>query len=113
MNTFKGIVQEGSKRARALGYPTANIKQDDRSISGVYAAIVRIDKAMYHAVAFADPARQLLEAHIFGVNESMYGRNMSIELMQKIRETVRFEDDEALRLAIEEDIAKVREYFNT
>lgn len=113
MNIYKGIVQEGSKRARTLGYPTANIKQDDPSVSGVYAAIVRIDKAMYHAAAFADPARQLLEAHIFGLSEPMYGRNMSIELVEKIRETAQFENDEALRLAIEGDIAKVREYFNT
>jgi len=111
MTIYKGMVQEGSKRARALGYPTVNITQDDPSVSGVYAAVVRIDKTIYHAVAFADPLRKLLEAHVFGLSEGVYGRQLSIELVEKIRETATFPDDVALKSAIEDDIAKAREYF--
>ncbi len=111
MNTFVGIVQKGAERARALGYPTVNIALDDADVSGVYAALVRIEKTMYHAAAFADPSRKLLEAHVFGLTEEMYGRQISVELKEKIRDAVEFSDDELLKAAIAGDIAKVREYF--
>ncbi|MDB5237972.1 MAG: riboflavin biosynthesis protein RibF [Candidatus Kaiserbacteria bacterium] len=112
MGTFSGIVIEGSKRARALGYPTVNIVLKEAGISGVYAAIVRIDKTIYHGAAFADPSRSLLEANVFGLTEEVYGRTVSIELKQKIRDSVRYERDELLKEAIRADVLAVREYFH-
>lgn len=112
MLTFTGIVIEGSKRARALGYPTVNIVFNEPDITGVYAAIVRIDKTLYHGAAFADPSRKLLEAYVFGLNEDVYGRTVSIELKHKIRDSVRYEDDDVLKEAIRSDVLGVREYFH-
>ena len=111
MNTYTGIVREGSKRAGLLGYPTVNIALTDADTSGVYAALVRIGNTIYHAVAFADPSRNLLEAHVFGFSEEMYGREVSIELVKKIRETLILENDDLLKQAIADDIAKVQKYF--
>lgn len=112
MSTYTGVVIEGSKRARALGYPTVNIAFTEESVSGVYAAIVRIDKTLYHGAAFADPSRSLLEAHVFGLSEEVYGRTVSIELKQKIRESKRYLNDDELKEAIRSDVAAVREYFH-
>jgi riboflavin kinase/FMN adenylyltransferase len=112
LGTFSGVVIEGSKRARALGYPTVNIVFNEPEIAGVYAAIIRIDKTIYHGAAFADPTRKLLEAYAFGLNEEVYGRTVSIELKHKIRDSKRYEDDEELKEAIAQDIENVREYFH-
>lgn len=111
MSTFNGIVQQGAKRGRGLGYPTINIPLEDATVTGVYAAIVRIDKTLYHAAAFADPSRKLLEAHLFGFAEEVYGRQATIELKDKIRDAQRFDDDDLLKKAIAEDVTQVRNYF--
>lgn len=112
MNVFSGIVQKGMRRGRELGYPTINIPLEDHTISGVYAAIVRIDKTLHHAAAFADPDRKLLEAHIFGLDEELYGRQVSIELKHKIRDGRIFENDELLKSSIAEDLSQVKNYFD-
>lgn len=105
-----GIVQEGSKRARALGYPTINIPLSDASVSGVFAARVSFLNGTTHAAAaFADPSRMILEAHLFDFSREMYGEEATIELVAKIRETQRFASDESLKTAIAEDVAAVKD----
>jgi len=111
MQSFTGVVAEGSRRATILGYPTINIRLDGAPEDGIYASVVRVDEAAHHAAAFVDSTRQLLEAHILDFSGVLYGREVSIELVHKIRETQYFDNDDALRDAIREDIAKVREYF--
>ena len=111
MEPFKGIVQRGAQRGSALGYPTINIELKATDVSGVYAALVRIDKTIHRAAAFADPSRHILEAYIFGISEMLYGREVTIELKHKIRETGKFENDELLKKAIAADITAIQEYF--
>jgi len=110
MHSFTGVVQRSSKRATALGYPTANIPLSDDS-SGVYAARIFVDDQVYRAAAFADPKREILEAHIVDFDGDLYNKEITVELVRKIRDTKQFEDDDAQREAIVDDVAKVREYF--
>ena len=112
MSIFKGVVQKGAQRGAALGYPTINIPLTDQEVSGVYAALVRIDKTLHHAAAFADQKRHILEAHIFGISDVLYGREVSIELKQKIRDTAVYENAELLKAAIAKDITEIQEYFD-
>lgn len=113
MQSFSGIVQRGSRRATALGYPTINLAVDNPELSGVYAARVTLPGGVVkEAAAFADPSRALLEAHVFGLSEELYGKEATIELHKKIREGRAFESDEALKAAIARDVADVREYFH-
>jgi riboflavin kinase/FMN adenylyltransferase len=107
---YSGTVEHGSKRAAALGYPTINIKLED-SVSGVYAAKVYADGKEYRAAAFADPSRKLLEAHLIDFSGDLYGRDATIELHEKLRDSKTFTDDDSLKAAIDDDVAKVREYF--
>lgn len=111
MKSFTGIVQKGSQRARLLGYPTINLELDDPSISGIFAATVQHNDEEFLAVAFADPSREVLEAHILDYDEDLYGKSATIDLLSKIRERASFESDEALKEAIARDVAAVREYF--
>lgn len=117
MHSYTGIVVRGKGRAKALGYPTANIALADDSVSGIYAARVKTEGAEYMAAAFADQKRKLLEAHILdypsegGSVSGGSGKSITMELCKKIREHGDFSNDEDLRAAIAEDIKNVREYF--
>lgn len=113
MQTFTGVVQKGRQRGRELGYPTINIALADTSVSGIFAAKVRAHTNTFFAAAFADPARGVLEAHLLDFDDELYGAEVTIELIHKIRETRRFPDDGALKAGIDDDIAKIREYFGT
>lgn len=111
MDTYTGIVEVGSQRAAALGYPTINILLADTDISGIYAALVKVGEEEYEAVAFADQRRKLLEAHILDFSKDLYGWNVKIHLLKKVRENKKFTDDRGLQEAIMDDIAAVRAHF--
>ena len=112
MNSYTGIVQKGPKRGTVLGYPTANIPLKDKNISGIYAARVLLEgEAPYTAAAYADQKRKLLEAHILDFSDSLYGVSITVELHKKIREVKAFPDDGALKAAIAQDIAEIRETY--
>lgn len=112
MKTFHGIVLKGKRRGHALGYPTLNIPLLDEGVAAVYAARVHVGGADPSlAAAFADPKRKILEAHLLDFDADLYGKEIRIDLVAKIRDSARFESDDALKAAIAGDIAKVREYF--
>jgi riboflavin kinase/FMN adenylyltransferase len=52
-----------------------------------------------------------VETHILGRRPRLYGAELSVRLLRKIRPTRRFPDREALADAIREDIRAAREYF--
>ncbi len=109
--TFTGMVQRGTGRASALGFPTVNISLANKNLSGIYAAKVTVDGREYIAAAYADQKRGLLEAYLFNFSGNLYGREISAELYKKIREDKNFTDDLSLREAIAADTRAVTEYF--
>ena len=111
MHSYKGIVQKGTKRAAELGFPTVNIPLESADISGIYAARVKAEGKELFAAAFADPERKVLEAYLFDFAGDLYGKEITVELFEKIRESELFSDDVALKKSVDNDIARVREYF--
>ncbi len=111
MNSFTGIVQKGARRGAALGFPTINIPLEDADVSGIYAALVKVGEEKYEAAAYADPRRKLLEAHLLDFSADLYGWNVTIELLKKIRGSKKFSDETALRAMIAGDIVAVRTHF--
>lgn len=111
MDIFTGIVQAGSKSAAALGYPTINIPLTDEGVSGIYAALVKVGDEEYEAVAYADQKKKLLEAHIFDFSKDLYGWNVKIRLLKRIREHRKFTSDTEQKEVIDGDIRAVRAYF--
>ena len=111
MHIFSGVVQKGTRRAAELGFPTVNIPLENAGVSGVYASRVKVGVQEYGAAAFADPERKVLEAYLLDFAGDLYGKEITIELHDKIRDPQRFFNDAALRTAIADDVTKVREYF--
>jgi riboflavin kinase/FMN adenylyltransferase len=108
---YRGVVQEGRKRGTQLGFPTINISSTDAQVSGIFAAIVLIAEQRYPAAVYADSSRHVLEAHLLDVSDDFYGKQIEIELLEKIRDDKLFTDENELKQAIADDVAKVRKYF--
>lgn len=107
---YRGIVQKSQQRGQKLGFPTINIPLDGEPVSGIFVAAVFVDGKEYLAAAYANSSRNILEAHILDFAADLYGKEVEIELLEKIRDDEKFADEAALKAAIAADVAKVREY---
>jgi len=108
MQVYRGIVQKGKRRGTALGFPTLNIPLAGAEVSGVYAAKVIVSGKEYQAAAFANPEQNVLEAHLLDFSGDLYGKNVEIELFERVRNSMSFSDDSVLRAVILDDIRRVR-----
>lgn len=114
-------VVTGSRLARTLGYPTANLKLKlhDLAFKGVFVTKVFVDDKCYPAVTNVgtrptlDGKNYFLEAHILDFTGDLYGKRMTVEFLQKIRDEVRFADIEALKKQIAQDVLTAKAYFNS
>lgn len=109
-----GTVIRGARFARVLGYPTANINPHHEVIppAGVYAVRVRIGKVVRGGVlnigkrpTFYAPRDKEpdIEAHIFDFKSRIYGKEIEVCFVRKIRDEKRFKDAAALVMQIKKD----------
>jgi riboflavin kinase/FMN adenylyltransferase len=116
---IEGIVVEGRRRGRELGFPTANLQTDNELIPphGVYATIATIDGVQYGAVTnigtrptFGETVATV-ETHILGDVGDLYGRTIRVAFVQRLRDERRFEDVDALRIQIDADRQRAERLF--
>ena len=119
--SMRGRVVQGEKLGRQLGYPTANIRMRRRRLpfTGIHAVRVRgVDPANAHR-AYAGVSslgfrptvggrEPLLEAHVFDFDGSLYGRELEVEFVAKIRDEEKFASLEALVQRMHLDAAEAR-----
>lgn len=113
----RGEVVHGMNRGgRLLGFPTANIKLEDELFprKGVYAIRVELDGKVLPGVAnigknptFGNDALSV-EAHLFDFSENIYGRNIRVHFIQRIRTERKFNGLEELKERIAIDIQLAR-----
>ncbi len=114
-----GVVQEGAGRGKELGIPTANLKiWEERAYPavGVYACIAEVDGAQRQAVTnigfrptFEDELPgPIIEAHILDFEGELYGQEVGLEFIDRLRDEMRFSGPEALLEQIELDISHTR-----
>ena len=94
--SIMGKVIVGNRRGQRLGFPTANIDPDNIVIPpvGVYAASVMINRKIYGAMAnighrpsFDQADSKInVEIHIFDFEKNLYGKEIIVEFIKKIRE---------------------------
>jgi riboflavin kinase/FMN adenylyltransferase len=120
--TVEARVEHGDARGRTMGFPTANMHLGHclAPAFGVYAVRVNIlegDRAVSRHDGVANfgirPMYQvnvpLLETHLFDFDGDLYGKYLSVELIQYIRPEAKFSDLDALIAQIRADAAKARE----
>ena len=115
-----GRVMHGDKRGRTLGFPTANLKADRlvSPVSGVYAVeVFGLEEEPLRGVANVGNRPTVggneirLEVHLFEFDKDVYGRQLHVDLLHKVRAERRFESLEALVAQIKEDELAARGFF--
>ncbi|MBA1191107.1 bifunctional riboflavin kinase/FAD synthetase [Pseudomonas entomophila] len=118
---ISGRVLHGQKLARQLGWPTANVQLKRRRIPlvGVYLTSAVIDGKAWPGVAnigvrpsVAGDGRPHLEIHLLDYAGDLYGRRLTVEFHHKLREEQRFASLEALKSAIDADVAAARAHWH-
>jgi riboflavin kinase / FMN adenylyltransferase len=112
-----GTVVHGEHRGRGLGYPTANLDTDEGLLpaAGVYAVKVRVGATLYDGACNIgmNPTfgnlRLTLEVFLFDFAGDLYGREVSVFFIDRLRGEERFTDLEALKAAIAADVERCRE----
>ncbi|MDB0058311.1 bifunctional riboflavin kinase/FAD synthetase [Salibacteraceae bacterium] len=114
---ISGKVVRGAGIGRTLGFKTANIGIKDRfkiiPDNGVYAVLVNIKGTSYKGMlnigvrpSIKDAGGRSIEVHIFEMDEDLYGLEISVSLLEKIREEKKFENIDLLKQQLEFDKAK-------
>jgi len=111
-----GIVIKGDSRGKTLGFPTANIASKHAIIpaDGVYAVKLSARDTCYDGVANIglrptfDTKSLAIEVHIFDFNEDLYGEEVTIYFIKKLRKEIQFGSADALIAQITRDIAEAR-----
>lgn len=107
---LEGIVEKGAQLGRTLGFPTANITYPADIVEipyGVY--YVKIGKLRGIMNWGEKPTidknlKPVVEVHIFDFSKDLYGQNIRIEVLKKIREEIKFANLEDLKQQINKDI---------
>jgi riboflavin kinase / FMN adenylyltransferase len=115
---MRGTVVDGDKRGRTLGFPTANLVPDPRLVvpdHGVYACRAEIDGAAHVAAVnvgvrptFKTGRGLLVEAFLLDFDGDIYGRELRLHFLERLRGERRFDTVEALVEQMDRDVAETR-----
>ncbi|MGS2720289.1 bifunctional riboflavin kinase/FAD synthetase [Paraglaciecola aestuariivivens] len=114
--TIAGKVLHGDKRGRTIGFPTANVllKRCKAPVNGVFAVNVTVNNQVYAGVAnighrpTVNGQRSQLEVHLFDFSGNLYGQFISVALLSKIREEMKFDSFELLHKQIQLDAIEAK-----
>lgn len=109
-----GIVEHGERRGRTIGFPTANLRLEDRYVlpaKGVYAILAHYNGQVLPGVmnvgvkpTFHEGVTvPTFEAHLFDFSGDLYGRKLKVELVEYIRPERRFDSVDSLVSQIRQD----------
>jgi riboflavin kinase/FMN adenylyltransferase len=118
--TLVGRVVEGRRRGREIGFPTANLETTNELVPphGVYATTLTVDGIVRAAITniglrptFGDEPTPTIESHVLRFDGDLYGREVSVGFVQRLRDERRFDDVDALRAQIEADRRRADRLF--
>ena len=115
-----GEVVEGKRRGRELGFPTANLRSTNELLppNGVYATTITIDGIVRPSITniglrptFGDTTETTIETFVMGYSGDLYGREVRLGFVLRLRDERKFEDVDALRSQIEADQRRAERLF--
>jgi len=111
-----GTVITSDKRGRVLGFPTANLDikpQQALPGNGIYATIAQVDGKQFPSATnigirptFGE-GEKTVETHLLNYKGDLYGKDIRLEFVQKLRDEQRFPSSEELKVQIEKDVREV------
>ena len=121
--SIKGFVVRGEGRGHKIGVPTVNILPESDLIclkTGVYMTKVLLqNKESYfaatnvgHRPTFGKNGRLIIESHLLSFTKDLYGQEIEINFLEKIREETSFPSKEALVKQIKQDLSSITDKIN-
>ena len=132
VKSIRGIVKKHLGRGAKLGYPTANIEISADAEEGVFLGYTRIslpplssppslregekERGLPSLIFIGSPETfsevdKRLEVHILDFAGDLYGEEIVVEIIHKLRENTKFESEEALIEQMKIDEREARKYF--
>ena len=117
---LRGEVVKGFQRGRTIGVPTANLRCDGQLIpaDGVYAGRCAVAGRAYPAAVsigtlptFGDHSLHV-EAHLIGFAGDLYGQTLSVEVLDWLREQIKYPNLDALKARISRDVKETMKRQN-
>jgi riboflavin kinase / FMN adenylyltransferase len=112
---LRGEVVQGDRRGRELGFPTANLIPDEALVCpghGIYACLADGRPAAVSIgvrPTFTTGRGELIEAHLLDFEGDLYGSDLRLDFLQRLRGERRFESGEALVEQMRLDVQRTRE----
>ena len=112
----EGQVEQGQRRGKALGFPTANLRNVHTLVphDGVYAGVATTASGGRYGAAIHvgknitfSAAERTIEVHLLGFAGNLYGQLLQVEFFQRLRSTKKFEGVEALTKQLHADVVHV------
>ena len=116
--SLQGQVVRGDQRGKELGFPTANLEVAPQMVlpgDGIYATWAVIDGVRHPSATSIgvrptfQPSERIVEVYVIDFNADLYGKNVSVEFVSKLRDQEAFTSVEALIDQIDRDVANSRE----
>jgi riboflavin kinase/FMN adenylyltransferase len=123
-----GKVVAGDRRGHQLGFPTANLEEENEILpsSGVYATRARLIDESGRPAGSSLPSvtnigtrptfqgdRLLCETHLIDFEGDLYGKRLEVGFLSRLRSERRFADADALHRQIREDVERARSFQGT
>lgn len=120
--SFTGTVVKGKQIGRTIGYPTANFQIDEDykliPANGVYIVSSIIDQQLVYGMMSIGTNPTLgqnpktIEVYYLGLSQDLYGKTITVAILEKIRDEVTFDSLEALKKEINNDERITQNYIN-
>ncbi|HYD15308.1 MAG TPA: bifunctional riboflavin kinase/FAD synthetase [Hyphomicrobium sp.] len=112
----RGPVIGGAQRGTGLGFPTANVALPKGTAlgHGIFAVRVKLDGNQLQGAAYLgtrptfDDGMPVLEVFLFDFDEKIYGREIEVSFIDKVRDDRKFASADELVAQMQEDCAKAR-----
>lgn len=117
-----GIIVNGQKRGRELGFPTANICPENELVPppGVYATTMNVDGVAYPSITNIgtrptfETGEQavVIETHVLDFDRDLYGQKVRVGFVQRLRDEKKFDGVDALKGQIASDRVRAKDLFD-
>jgi riboflavin kinase/FMN adenylyltransferase len=113
---LRGKVITSDKRGRLLGFPTANLyikREQALPDNGIYATFTQVDGKQFPSATNIGirptfgQGKEMVETHLLNYQGDLYGKEIRVEFVQKLRDEQRFPSAEELKIQMGKDIQEV------
>ena len=122
--SLQGSVVSGHQIGRHIGFPTANVEVQKEKLlpaCGVYAVRVKVEKeyaydgmlCIGHRPTLRNGNELSVEANLFGFSGDLYGKQVTLSLVDRLRDEQPFSSVQALQQQLKQDAIQAREILDT